>query len=192
MKRPLILLATFALGLLMLPAGALGDTAILGPGASHDETWILSSGDVIKWDWSTTGGGLDFYIEDLFGAEYSEMHDAQTSQGQFMVPEDGFWSVHFENNGATTVTLDYSLTVEDKSAEDFMAIFLLPILLGVIALVVIIIIVVLLLTKKKPAKPPQYPPQQPGYPPQQPPGQYPPQQPGYPPQQPPAQPPSQP
>lgn len=194
MKKMAVFLAMLVIALITLPAGVQAPTRILSSYEEFHETFILTDDDVIKWNWGVTSGGdVDFWIEDLLGTRYNEMDDVVTSNDNFKVPEGGIWEIHIYNDGLDTVTLDYEFSTESGIAEDLFLAFLLPIIIGVVVLVVIIIvIIVLLVTKKKPAQPPQYPPQQPGYPPQQPPGQYPPQQPGYPPQQPPAQPPPQP
>jgi hypothetical protein len=192
MKRMIVLFAALVIGVLMLPAGVLADTTVLNPGTYHDETYVLTDGDVIEWDWEATGGTVDFWIEDIWGTEYRRLDNAVSAQGQYTVPDSGIWEVYVENDGSTTVTLDYSFSIDRTAPTDWLWVLVLPVIIAIIVIVVIVVLVVVLVAGKKP-KQPMYPPQQPGYPPQQPQGQYPPQQPPqYPPQQPPQQPPPQP
>lgn len=172
MKKIAVFLAVLALALIVLPSCVQADTRILNSYEEFHETFILTDDDVIKWNWAVTSGGdVDFWIEDLLGTRYNEMDNVVTSNDEFTVPEGGFWEIHIYNDGLDTVTLEYEFSTESQIAEDLFMVLLLPIIIGVVVLVVIIVIVVVLLMKKKPAQPPQYPPQQPGYPPQQPPAQ---------------------
>lgn len=193
MKRILALLAVLAIGMLMLPAGVQAETVTLDPGDQWEDSFPIYEDGSIEWDFTVTGGTVDFWIEDIFGSDYNELNNVASSDSSFTVPESGIWTVVIENDGVNPVTVDVdtSFRVHVPHASDWLWAIMLPAIIGIVVVVVIIIVVVVLVTRK-PAQPPQYPPQQPGYPPQQPPGQYPPQQPPQYPQQPPSQPPSQP
>ncbi len=135
-----------------IPLTVHAETTTLGSDSRHNETYDLSKGDVIAWDWEVVGeGDIDFWVEDDNGVRYNTLEDAEQSDGRFTVPRDGGWTVQLHNNNSEPVILDYEIEIEyEDDFRDFLSSMIwLFLIFGVIIIILVIIFIAALIKERK-------------------------------------------
>jgi ABC-type sugar transport system permease subunit len=97
----------------------LAERAVIGAQTYHTTRYDLNKGDIIRWDWEVVGRGwMDFCIEDEDGKMYSALNNSRSSDGIFIIPKSGEWSINLYNpsSDSQSVTMDYTFKVEYKDA----------------------------------------------------------------------------
>lgn len=128
------------------------ETATIGQDSRHNETYTLSEGDVIIWDWEVAGeGNIDFWIEDSDGEKYNTLEDAEQSDGRFTVPESGEWTVQLHNDDNEPVTLNYEIEIEygDDFRDFLYSIIWVFLIFGVISVILITVFIAALIKERK-------------------------------------------
>ena len=109
---------------------------------------VCSQGDVISWDWETTGGSLNFWVESSSGTMYRYTPNAVSSSGSFELPFGGSWYLKWENvNSFSSAYLIFDVSIAtpstggtDSGSDDFSFDWFPIILLLIIVIVVIVVI----------------------------------------------------